>query len=173
MSMVMSNGEVSLRALEPTDLDTLYQWENDTTLWTATDTIEPYSRHILWEYLQENTGDIFKSRQLRLVIVNNDDTPVGTVDFFNFNPLNNRAEVGLFIAPEYRGHGYGKSAMLLAISYATEHIGMRQLYVYVRCDNAPCLKLFDELHFTQAGVLKQWVKRGNTYHDVALLQRVF
>ena len=30
MSHLLSNGTVTLRALEPTDLEALYRWENDT-----------------------------------------------------------------------------------------------------------------------------------------------
>ena len=41
MSQLLSNDTVTLRALEPTDLDTLYRWENDTALWTVSDTAAP------------------------------------------------------------------------------------------------------------------------------------
>ena len=98
MSQLLSNDIVTLRALEPTDLDILYRWENDTSLWVVSDTVAPYSREALWHYLQEYTGDIYAQRQLRLIIaMTENDHPVGTVDFLNFDPLNNRAELGLFI----------------------------------------------------------------------------
>ena len=96
MTPLMSNDHVRLRALEPTDLDLLYGWENDASLWAATDTVAPYARHTLWQYLQDYTGDIYKTRQLRLIAEQLDSTAIGTVDFFNFDPLNNRAELGLF-----------------------------------------------------------------------------
>ncbi|MBR5727133.1 MAG: GNAT family N-acetyltransferase [Muribaculaceae bacterium] len=166
----MHNDTLRLRALEPTDLDLLYAWENDAAVWTVSDTAAPYSRQVLWQYLENYTGDIYQSRQLRLMIELNDGTGVGTVDFFHYDPLNNRAELGLLIAPEHRGHGYGQMALQLARDYAAQHIGMRQLYVYIRTDNTTCLKLFQNFGFEQCGVLKSWVKRGRQYHDVALLQ---
>ena len=49
MSQLLSNDTITLRALEPTDLDMLYQWENDTALWVVSDTIAPYSRKALWQ----------------------------------------------------------------------------------------------------------------------------
>lgn len=170
MTTLMHNDTLRLRALEPTDLDLLYAWENDATVWTVSDTAAPYSRQVLWQYLENYTGDIYQSRQLRLMIELNDGTAVGTVDFFHFDPLNNRAELGLLIAPEHRGNGYGQMALQLARDYAAQHIGMRQLYVYIRTDNTTCLKLFQNFGFEQCGVLKSWVKRGRQYHDVALLQ---
>ncbi|MBQ3364685.1 MAG: GNAT family N-acetyltransferase [Muribaculaceae bacterium] len=174
MSQLLSNDTVTLRALEPTDLDTLYRWENDTALWSVSDTAAPYSREALWHYLQQYTGDIYAQRQLRLMItLTNDGTPVGTVDFLNFDPLNNRAELGLFIANEWRGKGLGRQALERLTAYARDHIGLRQLYVFIALDNEVCLKLFEDFGYSRSGILKLWVKRGNTYRDVALLQMIF
>ena len=173
MTPLMSNDHVRLRALEPTDIDLLYGWENDASLWAATDTVAPYARHTLWQYLQDYTGDIYKTRQLRLIAEQLDSTAIGTVDFFNFDPLNNRAELGLFIAPEHRGKGYGREVLRLISAYAEQHIGLRQLYVYIRIDNEACLHLFRDFGFVQAGVLQAWVKRGRHYYDAALLQLIF
>lgn len=174
MSQLLSNKQITLRALEPTDLDTLYRWENDTTLWAVSDTAAPYSREALWHYLEGYTGDIYAQRQLRLMAtLSADDTPVGTVDFLNFDPLNNRAELGLFIASDYRGQGLGRQALDLLTAYARDHIGLRQLYVFIALDNTVCLKLFEDYGYNRVGVLKSWVKRGTTYRDVALLQMLF
>lgn len=174
MSQLLSNDTVTLRALEPTDLDTLYRWENDTALWTVSDTAAPYSREALWHYLQQYTGDIYAQRQLRLMItLTSDGTPVGTIDFLNFDPLNNRAELGLFIANEWRGKGLGRQALERLTAYARDHIGLRQLYVFIALDNEVCLKLFEDFGYSRSGILKSWVKRGNTYRNVALLQMIF
>ena len=168
------NNHIKLRALEPTDLDTLYRWENDTSLWVVSDTVAPYSREALWHYLKDYTGDIYAQRQLRLMItLTRDDTPVGTIEFLNFDPLNNRAELGLFIAKEYRGMGLGQQALDLLTEYARDHIGLRQLYVYISEDNLVCLNLFKSNGYQRVGVIKSWVKRGMTYHDVVLLQKIF
>ena len=174
MSQLLSNERIALRPLEPTDLDTLYRWENDTSLWVVSDTVAPYSREALWNYLQQYTGDIYAQRQLRLMVTMSDDgTPVGTVDFLNFDPLNNRAELGLFIAAEFRGQGLGREALELLTAYARDHIGLRQIYVFIALDNEVCLKLFEDYGYQRAGILKSWVKRGSTYRDVALLQMLF
>lgn len=171
MSQLLSNDTITLRALEPTDLDMLYQWENDTALWVVSDTIAPYSRKALWQYLQEDTGDIYTQRQLRLIItLTSDGTAVGTVDFLNFDPLNNRAELGLFITKEMRGKGLGRHALEAITAYARDHIGLKQLYVYISTDNCVCLHLFEQFGYRQVGVIQSWVKRGHNYQDVTLLQ---
>ena len=174
MGQLMKNDSIELRPLEPTDLDTLYNWENDSALWVVSDTVAPYSRAALWQYLENYTGDIFAQRQLRLMItLASDGTPVGTIDFLNFDPLNNRAELGLFIASEHRGKGLGRQALELLTAYAREHLGLRQLYVFIALDNTVCLKMFEDYGYRRVGIIKSWVKRGSTYRDVALLQMVF
>ena len=174
MAQLMKNDTIELRPLEPTDLDTLYNWENDSALWVVSDTVAPYSRAALWQYLENYTGDIFAQRQLRLMItLASDGTPVGTIDFLNFDPLNNRAELGLFIAAEHRGQGLGRQALELLTAYAREHLGLRQLYVFIAIDNTVCLKMFEDYGYRRVGVIQSWVKRGSTYRDVALLQMVF
>ena len=174
MAQLMKNDSIELRPLEPTDLDTLYNWENDSALWVVSDTVAPYSRAALWQYLENYTGDIFAQRQLRLMItLAGDGTPVGTIDFLNFDPLNNRAELGLFIAAEHRGQGLGRQALELLTAYAREHLGLRQLYVFIALDNTVCLKMFEDYGYRRVGVIQSWVKRGSTYRDVALLQMVF
>ena len=94
----------------------------------------------------------------------------GTIDYLNFDPLNNRAELGLFIAAEQRGKGLGRQALELLTAYSRDHIGLRQLYVYIALDNTVCLNLFEDFGYRRVGILQSWVKRGNTYRDVALLQ---
>jgi diamine N-acetyltransferase len=173
MDTLMKNQMIKLRPLEPTDLDTLYNWENDTALWVVSDTVAPYSRAALWQYLEAYTGDIYAQRQLRLMItLASDDTPVGTIDFLNFDPLNNRAELGLFVDLKHRGKGLGRQALELLTDYAREHLGLRQLYVYIALDNEVCLNLFDTFGYHRVGVIKSWVKRGRTYRDVALMQMI-
>ena len=173
MNGLLNNEIVTLRALEPTDLDTLYGWENDTALWVVSDTVSPYSREALWQYLQGYTGDIYAQRQLRLMVtLTSDGTPAGTIDFLNFDPLNNRAELGLFIAAEHRGKGLGLQALELLTTYAREHLGLRQLYVFIALNNKVCLNMFETFGYRRVGVIQSWVKRGTTYHDVALLQMI-
>lgn len=167
----MHNDTITLRPLEPTDLDVLYIWENYAAQWAVSDTVAPYSRRVLWEYLENNTNDIYSTRALRLMITaTGDGTPMGTVDFFNFDPLNNRAELGLLVASEYRGKGVGRMALDLLCDYARNHIGLKQLYIYVDVTNEACLALFKSYGFEQSGLLKSWVKRGNTYRDAVVLQ---
>ena len=59
---------IYLRALEPTDLDFLYDLENDENVWEVSNTTTPFSKFILKQYLKNSHRDIYEIKQLRLVI---------------------------------------------------------------------------------------------------------
>ena len=62
--MLLSNDRVRLRALEPEDLELLYRWENDPELWEVGNTLAPYSRYILKEYIAGSDRSIYAIRGL-------------------------------------------------------------------------------------------------------------
>ena len=53
---------IRLRAIEPEDLDVIYDIENDLELWTVGYTNAPYSRYILHDYIANATSDIYADR---------------------------------------------------------------------------------------------------------------
>ena len=80
--------QVYLRALEPEDLDFIYDVENHPDHWAMTDFTVPYSRFSIRQYLRNNQNDLFADKQLRLVIaLKGENTPIGIVDLFNYQCL--------------------------------------------------------------------------------------
>ncbi len=167
----LKNSTLLLRALEPHDLESLYAWENNSAFWHTGSTIEPYSRHLLTEFIEQMGKNIFENKQLRLVIERRKDgTAIGAVDLFDYDHIHNRAAVGLFIAPEEQGKGYGKQALQLIIDYAFNHLHMQQLYAHVGISNSASMALFTASKFEQVGLLKHWMRNRLAYEDVALFQ---
>ena len=162
-----------LRALEPTDLDVLYRWENDVDLWHTSATITPFSRKQLWDYIENYDGDIFRTRQLRFMIeeISSKDV-IGTIDLYDFDPINSRANVGILIDKDYQGKGYGKMALNLLENYCREYISINQLVAIVATDNIQSLSLFHVLDYNEVGVMKSWLKRGIKFIDAILLQKI-
>ena len=65
--MLTLKGEtIFLRALEPEDLDFIYEVENDESIWEVSSTQTPYSRFLIKQYLENANQDIFEAKQLRL-----------------------------------------------------------------------------------------------------------
>ena len=169
----MLKGEnIQLRALEPSDLETLYQWENDTNIWKVSQTIAPFSKHVLTQYLANAHLDIFTSKQLRLII-EKEGRSIGTIDLFDFEPTHQRAGVGIWIADKGdRQKGYAKEALQLLIDYAFKQLQLKQIYCNISSANKASINLFSGLDFMLVGVKKDWNKTQEGWDDELLFQRL-
>lgn len=164
--------QVSLRAMEPEDLDMLYRIENDQQLWAVGTTSVPYSRYTLHDYIANSSGDIFTDRQVRLIIENGEGQTVGLVDLTNFDPKHLRAEIGLVIEKPMRGQGYASQAIEQLHHYAHHILHLHQIYAIIADDNVAAVRLFEKHGYDVTARLRQWIYDGNEYHDALLLQRV-
>lgn len=165
---------ITLRAPEPEDLDRLYLWENDTTLWPYGSTRAPLTRHQLWQYIDSYDGDIFSARQLRLMIVDNESgNAIGTADIYDFDPHDSHAKAGIFVDGNHRRKGVASEALTLLAEYAHECIGLHQLVALVRSDNNPSIALFKRAGFKSCGCLRSWIKNGHRYSDALIFQKLF
>ncbi|MEY8847586.1 GNAT family N-acetyltransferase [Psychroserpens sp. XS_ASV72] len=164
---------IYLRALEPEDLEFVYAIENDQSIWEISNTITPYSRYVIKQYLENAHKDIFEVKQLRLVISNFDEETIGLIDLFDFDFTNRRAGVGLLIKNEKdRQKGYGKEALELLISYAKRHLDLHQLYCNISESNTKSLKLFKNQGFEIVGLKKDWNLVDSKFKNEYLLQRI-
>ena len=162
---------MTLRALEPEDLDLLYQIENNRDLWQVGATNVPYSRYTLHDYIATSSDDIFADRQVRLIIENEQGDAVGIVDLVHFDPQHLRAEVGIVILPAFRRMGYALSAIQALCDYAVRIVHLHQLYAVVDNTNQAALSLFEKAGFKSRNTLTEWLFDGREYHDAVLMQR--
>ena len=168
----MIGQNIILRALEPSDIDLLYQWENDQSLWQLSNTVAPFSKFILEQYLLNSHQDIFTAKQLRLIIALKDSTSIGCIDLFEFDPNHKRAGIGILINDEYRNKGYASEAIDLLIKYAFETLELHQLFCNIASDNESSLNLFQKHHFKIVGLKKDWIRINQQWVDEYLLQLV-
>jgi len=158
---LLTGKKVQLRAVEPNDIDIIYKWENNTSVWQLSNTLAPFSRHIIKQFIDNSHLDIFQSRQLRLMIdkIENDSAEtIGTIDIFDFEPLHKRAGIGILIADEQnRKNGFASEALDILIHYCFNTLQMHQLYCNITSDNTESLNLFQKKGFTLIGIKKDWL----------------
>jgi diamine N-acetyltransferase len=158
--------------LEPSDLDVMYGWENDTDVWRVSGTLAPFSRHVLSRLIEEQQFDIYATRQLRLVVESCEGEAVGAVDLFELDPQNLRAGVGVIISPEYRHRGYGLDALNTLEGYARKVLRLNQLWCSVTEDNLSSQQLFLRAGYTECGRRRQWILTADGALDEILYQKI-
>lgn len=177
--------DTKLRAIEPEDIEFLYEIENDPELWDIGITNVPYSRYALCDYLANTRNDIYADRQLRLIIedaaingscpapaigMETNTSSIGIVDLINFDPRHMRAEVGIVIQKKYRRKGFACSALFQTTLYARQILHLHQLYAIISADNKASLTLFENAGFNCTATLKDWLSNGNGYQEACLMQ---
>lgn len=167
----MVGKNVFLRALEPEDLEMVYQWENDTDNWEVSNTSAPFSKHILKRFIETSSQDIYVNRQLRLMVVESaTGKTVGMADVFDLDPTHRRAGVGILIAPESRGRGYGLESVLLLKKYLFEVVRVHQIFCNIMSNNIYSMKLFQKAGFEICGCKREWVATADGFVDEMMLQ---
>lgn len=175
---ILEENNVKLRAVEPSDARLIYEWENDSSVWHAGNTIEPFSWHIIQQYVDNATVDLFQARQLRMMIDlkderNNPFRTIGSIDLFEIDPLHQRAGIGILIHKEQdRNQGYANQALRVIIKYAFGVLFLHQLYCYIDSDNQPSLKLFKNNGFEVTGTKKDWIRTQQGWKDELILQLI-
>jgi diamine N-acetyltransferase len=169
----LENNTILLRALEPEDLDDLYRWENDSNLWKYGSTIAPYSKFSLRDYLINSMNDLVQCKQLRLIAVDKiTGKSMGTVDLYDYDPLNLRAGIGILLDPVYRNKGFGKEILKLVKEYAFQVLHLNQLFAHIPERNIVSFKLFIACGYVPCGLLKAWRKTTDGFENVYVMQLV-
>ncbi len=168
---ILENQNLKLRALEPEDLDVLYLWENDTSLWEYSSTITPFSRHILATYIANSHQSIYEVKQVRFIIeLIGEKQAIGTIDLYDFEPTHMRAGVGILIDGKYQRKGYANQALELLIDYTFSVLMLKQLHAIIPVKNTASYHLFKKRGFESAGVLKEWNNTAHGFQDVYMMQ---
>ena len=165
--MLLENGKRKLRQLEPEDLELLYRWENDPTLWAVGNTRQPYSRYTLKQYILQGDEDIFETHQLRLMIECKETRQtVGTVDLFDFDVFHSRVALGLFVDTQYQGKGYASEALRAICDYGFSTLGVQAINAWVLGENRGSSRLLEKQGFVRTQVLeKAYHLNGVDYDD--------
>ncbi len=131
------------------DADFLWRWANDreTRQNSFSKSPIPYAAHVAW--LEQRLA----SDATRIWIFSDGDTPVGQV---RFDIAGGVAEIGITVAPEQRGRGYGKAMLEQAIRCLHEarrdHVRPR---ASVLARNEASLRLFKACGFEEVSTAQR------------------
>jgi diamine N-acetyltransferase len=172
----MTGPNLLLRAPEPADIDIIFRWENDTRIWHLGNTLTPYSKFAIEQFVFNTDNDIFASKQLRLMIdwhsAETDNTTVGTIDLFDFDPQNKRAGIGILIDESSRRKGFALEAINLLSEYCFKTLNLHQLYCNIEQSNLESISLFRKTGFISCGIKKEWLLREGQWTDELMFQLI-
>lgn len=168
---MLKGSSIYLRTLEPSDADTLLDWENDSENWRVSETKVPFSKQLIHDYVN-SAQDLFAVKQIRLMIcLQETNEAIGSIDLFNYDPIHQRMGVGILIVKSMRGKGYGLEALSLTSDYALNTVGVRNLYCSILGDNQASREIFERSGFVEVGCHKDWFNDKGYWVDEYLYQK--
>lgn len=171
--MALSNANITLRALEPDDVELLYKWENDRDVWRVSNTRTPLSKFALANYIKSADKDIWELKEMRLVIEDENHKPLGSLELFEFDPYHGRAGVGVLVFEQSeRRKGIALTALEMLFDYAKNELGLTQVYANIAESNLPSIALFKKLGFVEVGLKKNWLRTPEGFEGEWLMQKV-
>ena len=173
---MLENNKIKLRAVEMSDIDLLYEWENNTELWKVSNNLTPFSKYILKKYIENTNFEIYESKELKLMLdlklENNNFKTVGIIDIFDFDPFHKRAGVGIMIHKNEQNKHYATESLKILTNYCFEHLKLHQLYCNISEDNEISIKLFRNAGFEITGEKIDWLVTQNGFQKVYFLQLI-
>jgi RimJ/RimL family protein N-acetyltransferase len=161
--------KVSLRALEPEDLDRVLEWHNDPELYT---TLGGHFRHVSADSEREWLRRRIGSRdEVNLAICTSETKEhIGNIYLRDIDWINRHGELHAFIAaPQHRGKGYGSAAVQQLVKHAFEDLGLVRLYLHVLASNAAGVATYTRCGFAVEGRLHRHVLKKGNFEDVLIM----
>ena len=159
---------VTLRRPKLLDLDQLLLWENNLDNSLYSDNPIFYTKEQIEQFLTSDQ-DIFLDWKIRFMI-DSSDSPIGCVDLFEYDIVNSRAGVGIFIDEKFRNMGFGTKALSLLKSICMKDYFISNLHVSILYTNKESIQLFERAGFTKNGVKENWIRTENSMLDVWFFQ---
>jgi putative acetyltransferase len=100
------------------------------------------------------------------------DRAVGFIQLLKLDPVSGHGELGIAVAPEAQGRGYGREALALLEAHAAGALGLRKILLTVLAANGGAIALYTRAGYREVGVLRQHYFHGGTYHDAQILEKL-
>ncbi|WP_166242971.1 GNAT family N-acetyltransferase [Paenibacillus turpanensis] len=156
----MDEKRIHLRAFESDDVKDLHRWTNDpVSLATVGRLPQTYEQMVKQVEKKRQNGDLL------LAAVNNENELIGWVFLKDIDYEHGRAGIGILLAPEARGKGYGGIVMQKMLEIGFKRLRLHKIYLTTRGFNEQAISLYKKLGFVVEGTLRQHAYVDGQYFD--------
>lgn len=163
---------VTIRPMEPDDLDYLMEWRNSSDNMNYSEHLYGFlfSRDNMMRMVEDQFREGgFYPRHKTFMVELEDGTVIGDIGYKNWDPRNRTSEIGLEIGvDQYRGQGYGTEMVGLFIEYMFRNLNLNRIELSVLRENQRAIRVYEKLGFNSCGYRRQAIfnSRHNRYSDI-------
>jgi RimJ/RimL family protein N-acetyltransferase len=165
--MYWEGKRIRLRAVEPSDWEIHFAWDQDAEAAQASYFIPfPRSSEATRQWAEESAMSPPQEDAVRLQIETLSGVLVGTINSHGCDPRTGTFSYGIAVRPEHQRKGYASEAVLLLLRYFFNELRYQKVTVQVYEFNQPSIGLHERLGFTQEGRLRRLVYTDGKFFDV-------
>jgi RimJ/RimL family protein N-acetyltransferase len=161
---------VRLRALEPSDAEALYRWNEDPAVlqWMVND--YPDSLAQLTKRLGEDRPRNSYDKLILCIETLADRTPIGVIALTDAEPENGRAELDVYVGEaSYRNGGYGTDAIRVICRYGFDQMRLHGISLWVVPENESARHVYKKLGFVEEGRERERFRRDGRWYDLIIM----
>jgi RimJ/RimL family protein N-acetyltransferase len=159
----LSDGKVTLRPAAERDIpEILIAYQDDPTLHIRLGEDRPPSGAQLGTRSERAEGERRAGLRVTLTILEpGSDDCCGQITVHKFDWDHARADIGIWLAPQVRGRGFARRALMLAARWLFDDVGMMRLTILAEPDNEPMRYAARAAGFVDEGLLRSYgIERG-------------
>jgi RimJ/RimL family protein N-acetyltransferase len=156
--------EFTLRPLDPSDADWIFEACQDPEIQKWTQIPRPYTHHHAVDFAATKSGDIE-------VWVIEKDRPLGVIGVHSINPATRIAEIGYWCAPWGRQQGAMKSGLTQFLELAKENPDVAIVQATIAETNIASRKTAESVGFHFAGAAERSCRCGGDEVSAVLYER--
>jgi RimJ/RimL family protein N-acetyltransferase len=158
---------VRLRAVEPADWETFFDWNLDDEQARAVYFVPfPQSREAVRRWSEREATQPIEGDNFRFAIARvTDDAMVGDLTVHTTDPRVGTFGYGINIKQEERRKGYASEAIRLVLRYYFQERRYQKVTIAIYSFNEPSIRLHEHLGFQREGQVRRMVYTQGRYYD--------
>lgn len=163
----MQKNDIALTEIRPNDLEIMYAWENDPETSRLVGIYRPTHRTMFVTWFNNIGQDGSVMFAIRYTP---EDKLIGIVHITSINNTHRSASIIIKIGnKEYRGKGYGRTALALVVNFSWADLNLHRLSLTVYHDNEPAIRAYKAVGFQLEGRLRQAIHVNGMRKDLLIM----
>ncbi len=157
---------VRLRAVEPSDWEVHFIWNQDSDMTRQLDHVWfPQSREATKRWAEKAAAADTSGNNFHFEVENLAGELVGVIGTHDCDPRNGTFSYGVAIRPEHQRQGYASDAIRVVLRYYFEELRYQKATVHIYGFNEASIHLHERLGFQQEGLLRRMVYTRGQFFD--------
>lgn len=157
---------VKLRAIEPSDWETFWLWDQDSEMQRMVDRLyPPRSQEAQRQWAMNKATEKLEGDSYFFVVENLDGEVIGCINPNNCDPRNGTFRYGVAIRREHWRKGYASEAITIVLRYYFQELRYQKATIPVYSFNNASIRLHEHLGFQLEGRLRRIIYTQGQFFD--------